>query len=529
MSFVSLRFLALLAASLVLCFLLPKKVRWIALLAASVIFYAMAGAELLVYLASATLSTFLAGLVIDRLNRRRAAAAADAKAKGLQVTEINTAFTRKKRAAAAAALLLNFGILAALKYLDPFLGAVEYVSRIFGGVDIPRFTLALPLGISFYTFQSASYVIDLLREKYPASRNILKYALFVSYFPQITQGPIGRYDRLSPQFENLPGFNADALRNGIQLAVWGLFKKIVIADRAAVIADNVFAGYDGYGGVIILFGVFVYGIQLYCDFSGGIDMARGISEMFGVELAENFRRPYLATSLADYWRRWHITLGEWMREYVFYSITFSRRFGRFSKKLRTNLGGRAGKVLPTALVTFVVFFLIGLWHGGSSKYIAFGLWNGVIITFSQLMAAPYAAVRARLKISDSSKLLYAFRLLRTLLLVTLGRYFTRADNLSLALGMLSQTFAHPGVSALSASSFLSLGLGGWDMGVLALGSAVVTIAGVYEERNHDLRAAICRARPVLQIAIMLAIILAVVFLGFYRSGYIPSEFIYKAF
>ena len=523
MSFTSPLFLLLVTATLAVFFFLPGKWRWTALLAASVIFYAAAGVQLLLFLCGNILTTYAAGLLIGRLNLARKDAARAAKAAGSSAAAIGAAYKRKKRAVAAAALVLNFGILAALKYLEPLAGLWNTV---FPGRAAAVPDLLLPLGISFYTFQSAGYLIDLVREKYPACKNFGKYALFVSFFPQITQGPIGRYDKLAPQFEDLPRPTAEHLRDGLQLIFWGLFKKLVIADRAAVLVGTVFSG-SGYGGVLIFFSVLVYGIQIYCDFSGGIDMARGVAALFGVELAENFRRPYLAASLADYWRRWHITLGEWMREYVFYAITFSPRYLRFSKKVRTAIGGRAGKVLPTALASFAVFFLIGLWHGGSPKYLAFGVYNGVIITLSQLLAEPYAAIRQKLRLEGGGWTVFA--LLRTLFVVTVGRYFTRAASLSSALGMLAATFRHPGISALSLSSFFGLGLGAADLLVMLLGFCTVFLVGVTEEKRGDFRRVFAGMAPAVQVLLTLLLVLAITFLGIYREGYVASEFIYQAF
>lgn len=160
--------------------------------------------------------------------------------------------------------------------------------------------------------------------------------------------------------------------------MWGYFKKLVIAERAAVLVDTVLAHYYNYSGSVIMAAIFFYCIQLYCDFSGGIDITRGVAEMFGIELAENFRRPLYATSLADYWRRWHMTLGQWMRDYLFYPLTLSKPLGKLGKWTRRHIPGKLGKLIPAALATFVVYFVIGIWHGANFRYIVFGLWNGTL-------------------------------------------------------------------------------------------------------------------------------------------------------
>lgn len=207
----------------------------------------------------------------------------------------------------------------------------------------------MPLGLSYFIFQSVGYVIDVYRGKLSAQKNPLKYGLFVSFFPQMVQGPISRYDQLAPQLLSQRSLDWRDLKLGIQLCLWGYFKKLVIADRAAVLVNAVITENCPYGGAIIASGILFYCIQLYCDFSGGIDITRGVARMFGIDMAENFRRPIFAMSLTEYWRRWHITLGAWMRDYVFYPLSLSKTFGKLSRWARTHIKGTGGKILPHRL------------------------------------------------------------------------------------------------------------------------------------------------------------------------------------
>lgn len=243
----------------------------------------------------------------------------------------------------------------------------------------------MPLGLSYFIFQSVGYVIDVYRGKLPAQKNPLKYGLFVSFFPQMVQGPISRYDQLAPQLLAERSLDWRDLKFGIQLCLWGYFKKLVIADRAAVLVNAVITENCPYGGAVIASGILFYCIQLYCDFSGGIDITRGVARMFGIDMAENFRRPIFAMSLTEYWRLRHITLGAWMRDYVFYPLSLSKAFGRLSRWARTHIRGTGGKIFATSLATFIVYLIIGIWHGANFRYIAFGLWNGVLITASLLL------------------------------------------------------------------------------------------------------------------------------------------------
>ena len=222
-----------------------------------------------------------------------------------------------------------------LKYFNLFAGGMNrFLGKAGMTGSVPILHLVLPLGISFYTFQSAGYLIDVYREKTEPERNPAKYALFVSFFPQIIQGPISFYDQLAHQLYADRKFSYRNLKHGALLMLWGYLKKMVIADRAVSLIQMVAPDYTQYNGTVIFITVLVYALQLYADFSGGIDISRGFAEILGIEMAENFRRPYFAVSINDYWRRWHITLGAWMKSYVFYSLAMSKRFFKMGKNLK---------------------------------------------------------------------------------------------------------------------------------------------------------------------------------------------------
>lgn len=317
MSFVSLEFIIFVVISLAFYYFLPLKFRWIALLFMSYTFYTIGGGNTIVYLIFTTLTTYLSARGIDFLNKK-----GKEQKKVTQERELKK-IKLQKRLMVAFAAISNFSLLFFFKYWNY---AVSAINGLLDSDRLPVFELILPLGISFYIFQSIGYVIDVYRNKYPAEKNLLKFALFVSFFPQIIQGPISRFDNLGKQLFCGNRFSYDNLRDGIQLAMWGYLKKLVIADRTAIIVNEVFNNYTNYDGGIILLGVIFYCIQLYCDFSGGIDITRAVAKMFGIELRDNFKRPIFATSLADFWRRWHISLGTWMKDYLFYPLSLSKPF-----------------------------------------------------------------------------------------------------------------------------------------------------------------------------------------------------------
>lgn len=519
MSFFSIPFLGLVLGSLVLYYLLPGKARWMLLLGASLGFYLWGGLWAGAYLAFAILTTYWAGMLLGRLNRRMELIPRQDRERGL------AALRRRKRWVLAACLTLNFGLLFLVKYWDFAAGAASRAT----GLALPRLELTVPLGLSFYLFQSAGYAIDCYRGKYPPQRNPLKLALFLSFFPQMVQGPISRFDQLGPQLLEPHPLDARNLKFGIQRVLWGFLKKLVVADRANVAVKAVLGDLGAYGGAMYALGILFYCIQLYCDFSGGMDIALGVAEMFGISLPENFRRPIFAVSLADYWRRWHITLGAWMRDYVFYSLSLSKAFVRLGGRARRRFPGKLGKVIPTSLATLVVYLIIGIWHGANFRYLFYGLWNGAIITSSLLLAGPYARAKSRLGIREDSRWFHGFQMLRTMALVFIGRYITCAPRLLTAGSMLKKTLLHPCLYQLSDGTLWTLGLSPLDLLVVLLGILAVLFAEWRLERGRDLRAELENRGPLVQWVLLFVPLALVCFLGIFRDSAIQAEFIYQQY
>ena len=525
MVFLSGAFVLFLAATLTLYYLVPKKFQWMLLLAANLWFYLSGGVKAAAYLAFTTVTTWAAGLLLEKLNEAK---------KAIPKTDKDALASNKakKKAVTAAVLILNFGMLYLLKYLG---FTVEALSKLVNSAGIlwePAVpTFALPLGVSFYIFQSVGYVIDQYRGKYPAEHNPARFLLFTSFFPQMVQGPISRFDKLGVQLREYHPFDAENLREGIQIALWGYCKKMIIADRAAVAVGTFFGNYESYSGSVTAFAVFLYCIELYCDFSGGIDITRGAAKMLGIDLEENFRRPIFALTLAEYWRRWHITLGGWMRDYVFYPLSLSKPFGRLGKWAREHIGGKAAKILPTSAATFIVYLIIGIWHGANFRYIAYGFWNGAIITSSLLLAGVYSKLRERLHIRAESKGWHAFQMARTSFLVFLGRYITRSPRLLTGLALIGHTFDPRAfaVSDLWNGTLLHMGLTGADFRIIALATAVMLAVEWHEEKHGSVTAALAKQNGFVQWLAMTALMAALLFFGIFRGSYISSEFIYKQY
>lgn len=502
--------------------LFPMRLRWVALLLMSLGFYAGRGLAGLPFMLLTMLTTWLCALLIGRAGENMKAQLRDRKdaLTKEEKQQIRAAVKRRQRVLMLAALLLNFGMLAVLKYTDDVLGW-------FGAQPLG---LLLPLGISFYTFQSMGYLLDVYHGKIAAERNPAKFALFISFFPQLIQGPIARYDQLAPQLMRGHAFRFEDAQRGTLLILWGLFKKLVIADRAFPFVEAVFSSEPGAcGGAVIALAVLAYSLQQYCDFSGGIELVAGIAQLFGVELAPNFRRPYFAVSLGDFWRRWHISLGSWMRDYVFYPFALTRPMNRLQKAAKARFGAEVSRALPAALGNLLVFLLVGVWHGATANYILWGLYNGLILAFSALMEPAYKRFAAGHAALCASRGMHVFRVLRTFLIVNIGWYFDRCTDGLRAFGMLADTVCDFRFSQLTGDALAALSLPALDVKILLACTALLFAVSLVQERG------VCVARWVQQRAlpirwlVLIGGTLIVLLVGVWGSGFNEASFIYYQF
>lgn len=489
-------------------YLIPKRFQWIWLLIFSYIYYASSGIKILFFLLYTTITTYGTGRLLDRVNHKE--------------LPRNEAKSRKRRILIGC-LLLNFGMLAVLKYTN---FAIENVNAIFhAGISFQK--LILPLGISFYTFQSMGYIIDVYWGKYEAEKNPFRFALFVSFFPQLLQGPIGRFDRLARQLYEQHSFDLLKAQYALQLMLWGFFKKLVLADRAAVVVNQVFQNYTQYSGVTNIVAVLMYSIQLYMDFSGGMDVVMGVAALFGVELDQNFKRPYFATSITDFWHRWHITLGTWMKDYIFYPVSLSKWMGKFGKWSKKAFGKKTGRVVPICVANIIVFLVVGIWHGAAWKYTAYGLYNGLIIAISSLLAPLYRKGFEKFHINPKSGAWHVVQILRTFLLVNISWYFDMAVSLSAAFAMMKSTVTGFSLATLTDGSLMMLGLDKLDYMILAMGCLVVFLISFLKERGIQIRESLGRKPLVIRWAVYGMLVFGIPMFGYVMTttgGFIYAQF-----
>lgn len=508
MSLISMEFLIFVGIAVIGYYLIPKRFQWIWLLIFSYIYYASSGIKILFFLLYTTITTYGTGRLLDRVNHKE--------------LPRNEAKSRKRRILIGC-LLLNFGMLAVLKYTN---FAIENVNAIFhAGISFQK--LILPLGISFYTFQSMGYIIDVYWGKYEAEKNPFRFALFVSFFPQLLQGPIGRFDRLARQLYEQHSFDLLKAQYALQLMLWGFFKKLVLADRAAVVVNQVFQNYTQYSGVTNIVAVLMYSIQLYMDFSGGMDVVMGAAALFGVELDQNFKRPYFATSITDFWHRWHITLGTWMKDYIFYPVSLSKWMGKFGKWSKKAFGKKTGRVVPICVANIIVFLVVGIWHGAAWKYIAYGLYNGLIIAISSLLAPLYCKGFEKFHINPKSGAWHVVQILRTFLLVNISWYFDMAVSLSAAFAMMKSTVTGFSLATLTDGSLMMLGLDKLDYMILAMGCLVAFLISFLKEKGIQIRESLGRKPLVIRWAVYGMLVFGIPMFGYVMTttgGFIYAQF-----
>lgn len=480
MSFTSTIFTLFVALTALIYYMIPAKKRWLVLLAASYIFYLYASPKACVYILVTTAVSFFAAARMQRIQDGGDALLADT-ADRERKKEIRTAVKKSKKKILTAGLLFCFGVLAVLKYFN-FI-ALNLTGALFksGGNPFTPVSFLVPLGISFYTFSVTGYLFDVYYGKYGAERNFLHYALFVSYFPSIIQGPINRNNLLRKEmFETEHKFSYENTCFALQRILWGFLKKLVIADRAAQVVRYIFGEYERLPNFIIAAGLLFYSIQLYADFSGGIDVALGVSELFGIKLPENFRQPYFATSVADFWRRWHITLGAWMKDYIFYPLSVSRTMLNLGKKLARK-NPYLGRTVPMCIGNLAVFLIVGIWHGAEWHFVWYGVFHGGIIALSTLLKPVYERLNSFFRIDTKSAGFRVFRIVRTFAVINIGCLLDDVTDMTHAWGMTRQLFSLTNWHLVS--NFSYSGFGKLTILVVLLFSAVWFSVSVFKERT----------------------------------------------
>ena len=477
MLFNSFEFLIFFPIVTLVYFLLPGRIQWIWLLVMSYFFYMNWHAEYALLMAACTVVTYACGRVIAAMPEKK-----------------------HKKIAMYTGIVFNIGLLGYFKYTGFFLDVVQRACDLLSiPVTTPRVSILLPVGISFYIFQALSYVIDVYKGRVKAERNLLKYALFVSFFPQLVAGPIERSSRLLRQVTAEHRFDWERARQGLLIMLLGFFEKVVIADRACMYVDAIYGGWADASGAQIALATFVFAVPDLCDFAGYSHIAIGAAKVLGVELMTNFRQPYFAHSVQNFWARWHISLSTWFRDYIYFPLG----------------AGRGGK-LKQARNLMIVYTVSGLWHGAALKYVAWGMLNGALQVIEGLLPQPARKPRF-------PKLDLLLHILFTDFLILITMLVFRAGSLSSALGMLVRiptAWGAPGIeSGFSAMQALCTG-------VCFL---ILFAIELIHEKRRSLTELTDRLPAAARGLLYLLAVLAVIVFGVWGPGYAAQAFIYFQF
>ncbi len=518
---VSLAYLAFLLLTVLLYYLLPKRTQWMVLLFASSLFYLLSGVQYFVFIAFSSAVGFLLAKRMTA-NRQKQAAflqnTTDASLKAIRKKQLQ----KQNRRLLFTALLGTLGVMAVIKYAAFFTQSINA----WFSIELPLASFILPLGLSFYTFILLSYLIDVYRGKYAAEGNFFKLFLFVSFFPHVSQGPISRFDGLAAQFSKKHSFSFDNLCLCAQHILWGFFVKLVLADRIAIFVNSVYDSYEGQSWQMLLFATLAFSVQIYADFYGSMEIAIGSAQLFGIKLAENFMRPYFSTNMPEFWRRWHITLGAWFRDYVFYPISLSRPLMKFNVWARKKWGAGVSRVLLAAPPIMGVWVLTGLWHGASWNFAVWGLFHGLLILLSTAFSQPMQNTLRRLHIPTKSAAYALLQMAKVFLLCSVGRVFFRSESLSAAFNIFGRIMTFSPQSATADVVPHSLGL--TDGIVLLVGLIMFLAVSITQERGGSVRTKIAGMSIAVRWGIWIVLILGTVLFGIYGPGTSPV-FLYEDF
>ena len=487
MSYLSLTFAAFTGLLFIVYYLAPVKARGLMLLLGSILFYAFFDLKYFIFLLATALSTYLAARVIGKV--------------------------KFKKLLLVAVIGFNAAIWFAVKEVPWLTGVIAGVLGACGiSVSVPELSWIVPVGISYYTLQAIGYLVDVGKGRVEPEKRFWRYLLFLSWFPAIVQGPISRYDRLMPQLLNDKPHRFETMRDSLVLILFGLVKKMVMADRIAIFVNTVFKGYEELYGVILYLGAVGYALQLYLDFSGCVDICRGVSGLFGVELPHNFNRPYLARSIKEFWSKWHMSLSSWLKDYVYIP-----------------LGGNRKGTIRKYINLMATFLVSGLWHGAGFNFFLWGAMHGAYQIVGQVTYNLRQRIKGWMGIEKDSLSDKVYQTLITFNLVTLAWIVFRAGGLMTGLRYIWHMVSRMNIWVLFDGSLYKFGLTQNYMVFLIAHICVLFAVELCNKKQEDVVTGLTRQHIFLRWAVYLILIFDVLLFGVYGSGYDPSSFLYGGF
>lgn len=515
-SYYSAAYMALFLPLTVLMYqLMPQKKRWLVLLAASYLFFYAISGKLVLFILFSSFSIHHIGLWLDHL---------------ASLKEPKKVIMQKKRKVLTFAIILHLGLLVGLKYTPFFIANLNQVIDYLGfPLQIHLARYALPIGISFYTLQAVSYMVDVYRGKIQADTNLGRLCLFLAFFPQIMEGPICRYEQTALQLYEGRSVTYHQLTFGLQRILYGTFKKMVIADRLNPLIQTIFANYQDFSGEMILVGAVAFTLQLYMEFSGTMDVVIGSAEIFGIQMPENFRQPFFSRSISEFWKRWHITLGSWFKDYVFYPVAMSKKSKKWTLQARKKIGPIYGPILCGGIALFAVWICNGFWHGTGWNYLFFGIYHFILIFAGSLVLPLSRQLTKKWHIDREHWLFQGIQIGRTFVLVCVGELFFHANGLRAGLAMFWRMLTTFSFTSFTDGTLFNQGVDAHDFVITLFSLILVCVISLLKEREVRIRQSIATKPLPVRWACYYGLILLIVIFGAYGYGYIPVDPMYANF
>lgn len=498
MLFNSIEFLIFLPIVAAVYFFIPKKLKHLWLLCSSYYFYMCWNAEYALLILTSTVITYASGILMEKVKQMHTSA---------------VVIQKRKKWIVAFSFCANLGILFFFKYMG-FASEIlkEVANLIHLRFSIRKFDVLLPVGISFYTFQALSYTADVYRDEIHAEKNFILYALFVSFFPQLVAGPIERSKNLLKQLAEPKKFSFDHFREGFLLMLWGYFLKLVLADRIAVFVDTVYGKYQSFGGYYLIVATVLFAVQIYCDFGGYSTIAMGAAKILGINLTENFDAPYLSTSVAQFWRRWHISLTSWFKDYLYIPLGGSRK-GKIRKYLNK----------------MIVFLVSGLWHGADFTYVIWGGINGIYQVFGEITLPIRKRITDIFHLHRDSLGHKLFQGVFTFAFIDLTWIFFRAPSIQDALNIIGSIFRADNPWIFVDGSIYKCGLDMNNFILMLAGIGILLFADLCKRKNIKIREVIIRQDGWFRWMFIALAITVILLFGIWGPNYNAANFIYFQF
>lgn len=530
MTFTSISFIIFIIILTILYYILPKRFQWVILLSASIVFYVSSGWKAIPFVLVTSLAVYWAARAMDHIYSVLAQDIATDNISKEDKQNLHRLAKAKCKRYVILAIIVLLGMLGYVKFTNK-IGALmsDLILFVRGfGTEFEPWDLIIPMGISYYTFSSIGYLLDVYWKKDKCEKNYFKVLLYMIYFPQIVEGPIARHKLLVPQFMEEKIFDYKSFCFGVQLMTWGYFKKMVIADRAAIFVNTIMGNLESYQGFYIVIALAFGVVQLYTDFSGCMDIARGISEVFGIRLEKNFDRPFFSSSVAEFWRRWHITLGAWFKDYVYMPVATSKWMMRINTKVKKKKGVAAYKLVSAAVPLMVVWLLTGLWHGTGWNYVVWGIYYGLLIILGMVFEGNFQKIEEMLHINTKATSWRIFQHIRVFLVFMGGRLLTAPGTLGNTIIAAKQMFSQFNIWVFFDGSLYSMGLDRPNF-ILLLVTIVVLWGVSMLQLRGSVREMIARQNIVVRWLIYYMLFFSILIFGEYGPGFDASSFVYMNF